>query len=76
MIKSQTITGKLTITKRLPSSNNGNPRYLMDIGGIECQTKVDSGLAYVVPNFTQQTVRATIAPHYGKVSLININGVE
>lgn len=76
MIKSQTITGKLTIIKRLPMSNNGNPRYLMDIGGIECQTTVDSGLAYVVPNFTQQTVVATIAPHYGKTSLININGVE
>ena len=72
----QTIVGKLIIIKRLPSSNNGNPRYLMDIGGIECQTTVDSGLAYMVPNYTQQTVTATIAPHYGKASLININGVE
>ena len=71
-----TTKGKLTIIKRLPMSKDGNPRYLMDIGGIECQTTVDSALAYMVPNFTQQTVTATIAPHYGKASLINLNGVE
>jgi Rieske Fe-S protein len=59
------VSGKVEIIKRLPSSVNGNPRYLISIGGIECKTPVDSTHGYGITNYRDQFVYATICTHYG-----------
>ena len=65
----QTITGNLEIIKRLPSSINGNPRYLVSIGGVECYTAPDAGIAYGITNRKVQPVTATIKQYYGKPTI-------
>lgn len=62
-------TGKLEIIRRLPSSANGNPRYLLRVDGWTCRTAVDASLAYAVPNYNGKTVKATIGTHYGVATL-------
>jgi hypothetical protein len=38
-------------TTRLPSSSNGNPRYLIHfVGGATAKTKVDADVSYGLPN--------------------------
>ncbi len=66
------ISGKVEILKRLPSSVNGNPRYLISIGGIECKTPVDSTHGYGITNYRDQIVNATICTHYGVTVLDTI----
>ena len=61
--------GTLYVIKRLPSSRNGNPRWLLRVDGWTCRTAPDSSLAYKVANMDGKTVRATIGTHYGVATL-------
>lgn len=55
--------GTLTIVTRLPSSRNGNPRYLVQVNGVTCRTPVDSPLGYSITNFEGKQVTATIGTY-------------
>ena len=68
-------TGKLEIIQRLPSSTNGNPRYLLRIGGITCRTAVDCQLGYEVSNFDGKEVIATIGTHFNYSTICSIKEV-
>ena len=57
--------GNLEVIKRLDSSANGNPRYLLRVDGWTCRTAVDSSHGYSVTNYDGKQVRATIGTHYG-----------
>jgi hypothetical protein len=74
------VEGVLEMVKRLPSSYNGNPRYLVSIttpnpGGlfdtvkVEAKTTVDSGIAYAMPNLFGKKVNAVIGEHYGSTHI-------
>jgi len=65
-------TGKLEIIQRLPSSYNGNPRFLLRIDGWTCRTQVDSSYGYEVQNHDGKVVTATIGTHYGVATLDNL----
>ena len=62
-------TGKLSIISRLPSSINGNPRYLIQVDGWTCRTRVDCSIGYEITNFEGRQVKATIGTHYGLTTL-------
>lgn len=64
-----THTGKLEIVRRLPSSTNGNPRFLVRVDGWTCRTPVDSFLGYEVQNMDGKQVKATIGTYYGVATL-------
>ena len=68
-------TGTLEVLSRLPSSINGNPRYLLRIDGFTCKTPVDSMYGYCVTNFDGKQVYATIGTHYGSATLNSLKGV-
>lgn len=61
--------GILEIVERLPSSANGNPRYLIRIDGTTCRTQVDHCHGYSITNFEGKEVSATIGTHYGNATL-------
>lgn len=65
-------TGTLEIIERLPSSKNGNPRYLLRVDGITCRTAPDSMHGYAVPNFDGKRVAVTIGTHYGHATLNSV----
>lgn len=67
-------TGILRVLKRLPSSINGNPRYLISIDGFICKTAVDSMYGYSVTNYDGRQVSATLGTHYGTTTLDRIFG--
>ena len=67
-------TGILSITKRLPSSANGNPRYQFIIDGYIAQTAVDSMHGYSITNYDGKEVTVTLGTHYGSLTLNTING--
>lgn len=67
-------TGKLEILSRLPSSINGNPRYLLRVDGFTCKTPADSMYGYSVTNFDGKQVTATIGTHYGSATLNSLKG--
>lgn len=69
-------TGKLEVIKRLPSSVNGNPRYMVSIDGTTCKTQVDSMLAYAIENYSGELVEATIGTHYNSATLNTVKLVE
>jgi len=79
MKNTRKITGILREVKRLPSSTNGNPRYLVAIWGIGgnpykadvtfAKTKVDSSFAYEVDNFFGKKVVAVVGDHYGSTHI-------
>lgn len=66
----KTYKGKFEIVKRLPSSVNGNPRFLVKIGNSFCRTGVDCSLGYSVQKYDGKQVIAEIGKHYG-VSILN-----
>jgi len=66
------IKGVLTVIERLPSSYNGNPRYLIAINSVTCKTAVDSSLGYCVTNYDGKPVIATIGTHYRVKTLDSI----
>lgn len=68
--------GKLEIIKRLKSSYNGNPRYLLRIDGFHCKTAVDSSYGYSVTNYDGKQVYATIGTHYGTATLNTLKGLD
>ena len=65
-------TGKLELVKRLPSSINGNPRYLVRVNGWECRTPVDSSLGYSIDNLFGEIVIAEIGTHYTVPTINNV----
>lgn len=65
-------TGKLEIIRRLPSSRNGNPRYLLKVDGWTCRTAPDSSIAYAVTNYDGKRVDAIICTYYGNATLIRV----
>ena len=69
MRNTKQVSGKLKIIKRLPSSINGNPRYLISVNGVICKTGVDSSYGYSVTNYRDQDVISTIGDHYGVMTL-------
>ena len=71
-----TRTGTLEVIKRLKSSINGNPRYLLRIDGLHCSTAVDSMYGYCVSNYDGKQVIATIGTHYGTITLDSLKGLE
>ena len=64
--------GTLTIIERLPSSINGNPRYLAAIDGYTVRTKPDSSIGYCLPNYAGTNVKVLIGTHYGKPTIAGI----
>ena len=69
-------TGTLQIVKRLKSSYNGNPRYLLSVDGYYCKTGVDSMYGYSVTNYDGKPVEATMGLHYGVLTLNSLKGLE
>lgn len=65
--------GKLEIIQRLPSSRNGNPRYLLRVDGWTCRTAPDSGLAYEITNFDGKIVKATIGTYRGNATIFDVS---
>ena len=65
-------TGKLELIKRLPSSVNGNPRFLVKVDGWTCSTQPDAMLGYSIQNWWNKTVTATIGTHYGNPQIDNM----
>ena len=68
--------GKLEIIERLPSSKNGNPRYLCKIAGFTCRTTPDSFNAYWLPNINGKQVKAVLGTHYGVCSIYSVELLE
>jgi hypothetical protein len=64
--------GKLEIVQRLPSSRNGNPRYLLRVDGWTCRTAPDSSLGYSVTNYDGKRVKATIGTLRGLATLDSV----
>jgi len=64
--------GTLEIIRREKNSVNGNPRYYIYVGGVNCYTSPDSSLAYEVPNYIGKNVVVTIGIHYGRATLDSI----
>ena len=64
--------GIVKVIKRLPSSVNGNPRYLLSIDGFTCKTAVDSTHGYGITNYDGKEVMATIGTYYGTPTLDTI----
>lgn len=67
--------GMLEIIDRLPSSANGNPRYLLRVDGHTCRTPVDSHLGYCVTNYNNKRVEAIIGTHYGHSTLASVQSI-
>ncbi len=68
--------GTLEIIERLPSSFYGNPRYLCRVDGWTCRTPPDSSLAYALPNWDGEQVRAIIGTYYGKPTLAQCHPIN
>lgn len=64
--------GKLEVIRRLPSSRNGNPRWLVKVDGWTARTAVDAALGYSIRNFEGKQVVATIGTHYGSATVDDI----
>jgi hypothetical protein len=69
-------TGTLTVVKRLKSSVNGNPRYLVMLDGYIASTVIDSSLGYSITNFDGKYVNADIGTHYGTITIENVKLVK
>jgi hypothetical protein len=68
--------GKLEILKKMNNSYNGNPRFLISIGGFTCKTAVDSMIAYSITNYENREVIAAIGTHYGTATLDSLKGIN
>lgn len=71
-----THTGTLEIIKRLPSSINGNSRYLARCGGFTFRTAVDSGWTAYLVNLDGKEATVTLGTHYGVCTLASIEEVR
>lgn len=78
----RTVTGKLILLNRLPSSYYGNPRYELTVFNREANeavlitTPVDSTLGYSAPNFEGKEVTCEAGIHYGRLTLASIKEVK
>mgnify|MGYP003151933281 CR=1 FL=1 len=54
------ITGTLNVIKKLPLSRMGNPKYRIEINGIQFETRTNASLGYSVTNFDNKKVIATV----------------
>ena len=66
-------TGELEIIERLPSSINGNPRFLCRVDGYTFRTAPDAMHGYCIQNYDGKVITVTLGTHYGKTTL---NGIE
>lgn len=66
-------TGKLEILSRLPSSRNGNPRYLARIDGYTFRTAPDSSIAYSLPNWDGKIARCYLGTYRGLLTIDSIH---
>ena len=72
-MKNQTVhLGRLEVVRRLPSSSNGNLRYLLRVDGWTCRTAPDSSLAYNIRKYDRRQVEAIIGTYYGKATLQSV----
>jgi len=69
-------TGKLTVVKRLPTSANGNPRYLLNVDGYLVATAPDASIAYEVTNFDGKEVTAEIGTYYNQATLHRVEALK
>ena len=72
-------SGRIESIERLASSENGNPRYLLelvtdDLRGISFATAVDSHYAYEIINnkYRANRVLVEVGRHYGRLTLKRI----
>ena len=78
----ETYKGTLIRRERLPSSQLGNPRFLLTIGepglSITACTTPNSGLAYgpAVNIRIGEKVRARIGWHYGRPQIEDLQSIE
>ena len=72
MNTTNTHTGILEIVKRLDSSLNGNPRFLVSIDGIEARTVPDASLGYAIQNHEGNYVTARIGTYRGRASIVEV----
>ncbi len=73
----ETHTGYFRIVKRLPSSHNGNPRYLCEVNredgeAVYFRTAPDSSLGYSVTNYNAKRVTVALREFYGHATLADI----
>ena len=68
-------TGKLEVISRLPSSVNGNPRFLATVDGYQFRTAVDSSNGYSIQNYDGRQVTVTLGSHYGVLTLNTIHSL-
>lgn len=68
--------GTLSIIKRLPSSINGNARFLVQVAGFTCRTAVDSAVADDVKNLDGKLVEASIGTHFGVATLNSVSAIK
>jgi len=71
--KGYLISGVLSVTKRLDSSYNGNPRFQVSIGdhGV-FKTQVDATLGYSIGNNENKTVNAMVGSFYGSPHVFDV----
>ena len=68
--------GTLRMVRRLPSSTNGNPRYLIEVGGFKARTRVDSSIGYEVTNYEGKHVTAMLGSYYGITHVQSIHAAR
>jgi len=54
------ITGTLNVIKKLPLSRMGNPKYRIEINGIQFETRTNASIGYSITNFDNKKVIATV----------------
>jgi len=76
MKKETLINGILKVTKRLPSSYSGNPRYEVRIGDHGLfKTPVNAMIGYAITNFEGKPVNAMTRDYYGSPHLFNVEAI-
>ena len=72
----ETYTGILTVVNRLPSSAMGNPRYLVEVNGVQAATTVDAMLGYGITNYDGKPVTTVFGMHYGRFSVDTVELIK
>ena len=67
--KLDVITGQLKVLTRLPSSVNGNPRFLVSLDDVVCKTIVDSSLGYSIQNMDGKRCTGHVGKYYGSMHI-------
>lgn len=64
--------GILQVIRRLPSSENGNPRYEVRFNGWMCRTAPDSSYGYSINNMDGKVCDGHIGTYYGQQTIRDI----